>query len=297
MILITGAAGKTGKEILRVLADNGHMVKTLVYRREQVREVEKLGAQSVLVGDMRHLDTVMQALQGVHAIYHICPNIHPDEITIAQQFIDIATAIGIDHFVYHSVLHPQIEAMPHHWNKMRVEERLIESGLPYTILQPAVYMQNILGNWMDILETGKYPVPYDLVSRISMVDLEDVAQAALVVLTHTDDSSGRPIHLAATYELVGTQAFSQTEVANILSRQLGRQVFAKRVPINEWEQRARDSGMGEYQVHTLVKMFNYYDKHGFSGDAHVLNWLLNRQATSFETFVKRIVEESLYIEQ
>ena len=85
--------------------------------------------------------------------------------------------------VYHSVLHPQIEAMPHHWEKMRAEELLFAAGLDVTVLQPTAYMQNILAGWRDIVEAGIYRVPYPVESRISLVDLDDVAAAAALVLT------------------------------------------------------------------------------------------------------------------
>ena len=296
MILITGAAGKTGKAVLRTLAEQGMMVKALVFRSEQIQEAEALGAKEVVVGDMRNSDFIQRAMQGVNSVYHICPNVYPDELTIGQEIIGAAAAVGITHFVYHSVLHPQIEVMPHHWKKMRVEERLFESGLPYTILQPAVYMQNILVNWENIVETGKYTVPYAVESRISMVDLEDVAQAAAIVLMEVYLNGKQSLHYGATYELVGTQAMSQTEVATILSQQLGRPVIAESVPIDAWERVVRTSGLGDYQVKTLVKMFDYYEKYGFGGNSHVLSWLLNRPTTSFDAFVKRVVEDHVHLE-
>jgi uncharacterized protein YbjT (DUF2867 family) len=293
MILITGAAGKTGKAVLRALTTEGRPVKALVFHSRQIQEVEELGAKDVLVGDMRDLEILEQAMKGVHSVYHICPNVNAEEISIGQKIIAAAAAAGITHFVYHSVLHPQVEAMPHHWKKMRVEERLFESGLPYTILQPAAYMQNILVNWENIFKTGKYSVPYAVESRISMVDLEDVALAAALVLLETGPKENRPSHIGATYELVGTPAMTQTEVAEILAQQLGRPVIAERQPMDAWEQRARASGIGDYQVNTLKKMFDYYERYGFSGDSHVLSWLLNRPATSLDAFVMRAIEDRL----
>ncbi len=58
---------------------------------------------------------------------------------------------GVTRFVYHSVLHPQIEAMPHHWQKMRTEEMLFAAGFELTVLQPTAYMQNILGAWRGVV--------------------------------------------------------------------------------------------------------------------------------------------------
>lgn len=293
MILITGAAGKTGKAIVRKVAEKRGVVKAWVFRAEQIQEVEALGAKEVIVGDMRDSKILRQALQNVDIIYLICPNVHPDEISIASEIIEAAARTGVRQFVYHSVLHPQIEAMPHHWNKMRVEEHIFLSGLPFTILQPAVYMQNILVNWGNIIETGKYTVPYDVDSRISMVDLEDVALAAANVLMDIHAEDNIPLHIGATYELVGTQAITPAQIAAILAQQLGRPVVAEKVSIETWKSRARNSGMGEYQVNTLVKMFNYYEKFGFWGNPQVLSWLLNRPPTSFESFVKHVVHRHL----
>jgi len=293
MILITGAAGKTGKAVIRALVERGQVIKALAFRSEHARELEGLGAISVLVGDMRDAAILEKAVQGVRSVYHICPNVHPDEITIGQKIIAAASAAGISHFVYHSVLHPQTEAMPHHWKKLRVEERLFESGLPYTILQPAPYMQNILANWRDIVDTGSYSIPYAVESRISMVDLDDVALAAAIALTEEHPESHQPLHRNAIYELVGTQAMTQAEVAAILSEQLGRPVIAEVLPVEAWERKARASGFGDDQVNTLVKMFSYYENYGLSGNSQVLGWLLKRPATSLEAFAKRVAEVML----
>jgi uncharacterized protein YbjT (DUF2867 family) len=280
MILVTGAAGKTGRAVIRALTTKGEAVRALVHRPEQVRLVEGLGAREVVVGDMRLQATLGQAAQGARAVYHICPNVSPYEIDIGQVAIGAARSAGVKHFVYHSVLHPQVEAMPHHWQKLRVEEQLFGSGLPYTILQPAVYMQNVLAHWDQIVEQGVYPVPYAVETRLGMVDLEDVAEAAAAVLTE-------PGHVGAVYELAGMEVLSQAEVATILSQQLGRPVRAEAVSLETWERRARESGLGDYQVETLVKMFRYYECYGFWGNPRVLSWLLGRSPTTFAAFVER----------
>ncbi len=284
MILVTGAAGKTGRAIIRALTTRGEAVRALVHRPEQVQTVEELGAREVLVGDMRLPATVDQAAQGVRAVYHVCPNVSPDEVAIGQIAITAARSAGVQHFVYHSVLHPQVEAMPHHWLKLRVEEELFTSEVPYTILQPAAYMQNVLAHWDQILEQGVYPVPYAVETRLGMVDLEDVAEAAAIVLTE-------PGHVGATYELAGGEVMTQIEVASILSQQLGRPVRTQVVPLDAWAQRARASGLGDYQVETLVKMFLHYEHYGFWGSPRVLGWLLRRPPTTFAAFLERVARE------
>jgi uncharacterized protein YbjT (DUF2867 family) len=284
MILVTGAAGKTGRAVIQALVARGSAVRALVHRPDQAGPLEALGARETISGDMRLRATMEDATRGVRAIYHICPNVSPDEVEIAEIAVAAARRAGVQHFVYHSVLHPQVEAMPHHWHKLRVEELLFESGMPYSILQPAAYMQNMLAHWDQVVEQGIYPVPYALEARMSVVDLEDVAEAAAIVLTS-------PEHVGAIYELAGPEALTQVEIAGILEAQLGRAVRARQVPLDKWEKQARSAGLGAYPIEALIRMFQYYDRHGFWGNSQVLSWLLGRPPSSFASFVERIARD------
>jgi uncharacterized protein YbjT (DUF2867 family) len=281
-ILVTGAAGKTGLAVIRGLAAVQVPVRAFVRRQAQREQVERPGAQEVVVGDLRSRETVAEAVDGVAAIYHICPNVHPDETGIGRRVVAAAIDAGVGRLVYHSVLHPQAEAMPHHWAKLRVEELLFESGLDTTILQPAPYMQNVLANWSAIAEQSVYPVPYSLDSRVVMVDLLDVAEAAVRVLTE-------PGHVGATYELCGPDLLDQQEIAAALGRALERTVRPVTVPVRRWAEQARGAGLGERQVDTLCRMFRYYDSFGMAGSPRVLEGLIGRPPGSFEAFVARIV--------
>jgi uncharacterized protein YbjT (DUF2867 family) len=174
--------------------------------------------------------------------------------------------------------------MPHHWQKMRVEEALIESRLPFTIIQPAAYMQNILVNWSSIASTGVYEVPYALDTRISMVDLEDVADAVAEIMIDEQ-------HKNATYELAGPDALSQTEVSEIISIALGKNVEPRHISADDWKNRALKSGMPNSKVQTLEKMFAHYQEHEFIGNPNILNWILKRESNNFTAFVNRIAAE------
>ncbi len=286
MILITGASGKTGLAILQRLSDLDEGVRVLVHRPEQVAILKAGGAREVILGDIENQQTLKDACRGIRAVYHICPNMHPQELRIGRQTLDAALQANIERFVYHSVLHPQTEAMPHHWNKLRVEEMILTTGLPFTILQPCAYMQNVLGYWSKITAEGIYPVPYSPQTRLSMVDLEDVAQAAVKVLVEED-------HENATYQLCGPQSLNQNEVAGVLGEVLGKPVKAEGQSPDVWEQAARTSGMNEYARQTLLKMFKFYDSYGLVGSPSVLTWLLGRQPTTFREFVQRTVKERI----
>ena len=279
-ILVTGAAGKTGRAAISALQERGAYVRALVHRPQQAASLHALGVDDVVSGDLMDKDLPALAFEDVSSVYHVCPNMHPGEVEIADRVIAAARAAGVRHVVYHSVLHPQTEAMPHHWRKLRVEERLFESGIPFTILQPAPYMQNVLAHRRHIVQAGELPVPYAAATRLGLVDLLDLGAAAATVLLE-------PGHQDAVYELVGEAGLSQIDVAALLGQQIGRSVEVTEVPLEAWQAEAEARGLGGYQVDNLVRMFQYYEAHGLTGNPTVLRWLLGRAPTSFASFARR----------
>ncbi len=135
-------------------------------------------------------------------------------------------------------------------------------------------------------------VPYSVNSKFSFVDLEDVAEAAIIVLAQPD-------HINATYELVGTSPMSHIEVAEIFGRVLNRDVRAVKEEIRDWRLRAErsehslrtKSKRDEYAIENLVRIFYYYDQWGLVGNSNVLRWLLKRESTSLESFIERTMKE------
>ena len=268
-LLVTGAAGKTGLAVIRALARRNVPIRALVRREGQRESVLAAGASSVVVGDMMETAVYHQAAVNCRAIYHICPNMHPDEIENGRVAIAAAQAASVQQFVYHSVMHPHIEAMPHHWRKMRVEEMLFTSGLPITILQPAAYMQNITASWSEIVADGLYRVPYAITAPFTLVDLHDVAEAAATVLCENG-------HIGGIYELAGAEQLTPAQMAMVMAQQLVRPVRAERVtPLTSLPE-------------SLRQMFDYYDHHGFVGGGWILERLLKRPSASFASFLERI---------
>lgn len=284
MILVTGAAGKTGQTVIRAALPAGEPLRAMVRREAQAEAIRSLGVQDVTAGDMRSPDDMLRAFDGVRAVYHICSNMNPDEVVVGKNAIEAARKTGVEHFVFHSVLHPQVKAMPHHWNKLEVEALLFESRLPFTILQPAAYMQNMLGYWSKMAEEGVYAVPYSTRAMFSLVDLTDVAEAAARVLREPGK------HDFAVYELCGHQMLSNADVARLVGDAIGREVTAVALDRKAWETTARSEGMSEYSVRTLLQMFEYYDAFGFVGNGNVLKWLLERPSTCFEEFLLRFLK-------
>jgi NAD(P)H dehydrogenase (quinone) len=286
VILVTGASGKTGRAVCRALAAAGATFSAFAHRAEQRSSLVALGAQAVHAGDLRQPGDLRAAMRGARLVYHICPNVHPDERRLGGHVIAAAHEAGVERIVYHSVLHPQTEAMPHHWQKLRVEAALFESGLDFTILQPAPYMQNTLAAWQSMLEQGAYTTPYATGTRLSLVDLDDLAAAAAVVLT-------QPGHGGAVYELVGTPPLTQDQVAAAFAEALGRPVQARAEPRDAWERRARAAGLPDYAVAALLAMFDYYERFGLWGSQGVLHWLLGRPPASLPEFAARTANEKL----
>jgi len=282
MILVTGAGGKTGKAVIKALAARGARTRALVRRPERAAELKTLGATEVVIGGFDDAAALSRAAAGTDAIYHICPNVSRDELAFARAVAAAARANNVGRFVFHSVLHPQIEAMPHHWQKMRVEEFLFTAGFDLTVLQPTAYMQNILGGWRAIVGDGVIRVPYPIGTRLSLVDLDDVAEAAALVLT----TNG---HGGATYELIGTPPLSQTDVATALGAALGRAVRAEAETVEAWETRARAAGIGEHERTILAAMFCYYAGHGLIGNSNTLHHLLGRPPNSLARFLGRVI--------
>jgi len=281
MILVTGAAGKTGLAVVGALVAKGEGVRALVRRKEVFHRLRDMGAREVVVGDTRDAEFMIGAAAGVRAVYHICPNMAADEAAIGKAVITAARHANVGLFAFHSVLHPQTDAMPHHWQKLLVERMLIDSGLQFVILQPASYMQNVLAEWDAIVTRGIYHVPYGTGTRLGLVDLEDVAAAAAHVLTERG-------HEGATYELAGPEVLNQDDVARLLGEALGRQVTPEVVPAEDWARDARAAGLGDYQIDTLQAMFRYYEWGGFWGNPRVLGWLLGRPPTTFAQFTLRV---------
>jgi uncharacterized protein YbjT (DUF2867 family) len=249
LIAVTGAAGKTGRAVLAALAELGVPVRALVRPGGTVAD---LGATETVHADLADAAQVAIALDGVSAVYVIAPNVHPSEPSIVANVL----AAGVPRVVYHSVLHPAVEAMPHHWAKARSEELLLASGADWTVLQPCAYAQNL--RLAPVLE-----VPYSLDARFAFVDLLDVAFVAARVLTEAG-------HSYATYELAGPELLSVADVARILG------VRAERADLNEWY---LDTPLRGYQRDALGAMFAYYDAHGLVGNPRVLAALLGRSPT------------------
>lgn len=248
-VAVTGAGGKTGRAVLDALRRRGVDVRPL--RRPQV-----------------DLDTGagLEALGGCDAVYLIAPNVHPEEPALVGRVLEAARRSGVQRVVYHSVAQPYAPAMPHHVDKAVAEDLVRRSGLRWTVLQPCAYLQNLLPGLRS--RPPELVVPYSPDAPFAFVDLEDVAEAAAVVLT--DDR-----HAGATYELGGPQAVSVREVARIATDVLGAEVAVRRTTPQQWAAGPGASLPAGARTR-LAAMFRYYDAHGLLAGSLALGALLGR---------------------
>ncbi|MDX2143070.1 MAG: NmrA family NAD(P)-binding protein [Rhodospirillaceae bacterium] len=280
-VLVSAANGRTGRAICTALAKAGAEVRAFIRNPAQVEGLKALGFADVVVGDMLKPETIGPAVAGCQAVVHIGPPMHADEKLITQHFVTAAMAAGVQRFVYYSVMHPLRREVPHHARKLDTEEMIIESGVPYTIVQPIRYMQHLEGLWKEILATGVHAMPFSTRVKFNVVDLMDLADATAKVATHDG-------HIHATYELAGPESLSQDDMAAIIGDVLKRKVTARQVPLDEMAAKAKAAGATDQRIETMRKMNAHYDHSGFLGNANVLQWLLGRAPTRFRAYVERL---------
>lgn len=278
-LLLTGANGRTGRAILQAMVRRGIPVRAFIRKADQVADMLALGASDCAMADMSDPASIAAAVQGAGAVFHIGPPMHPDELEITQRFIAAAKANGVGHFIYYSVMHPLRREVRHHRLKLDGEEALIESGLPYTIIQPSRYMQHLVPIWTQVVQDGVHAMPFNVDGKYNVVDLADLAEACAIVAA----DSGK--HSYATYELAGPEALSQTDMAAIIADVIGKPVRAEAIPLDVVERKARAAGASDDRVCQMLVMNRHYDAHGFRGNPNILEYLIGRPATPFRAYV------------
>jgi uncharacterized protein YbjT (DUF2867 family) len=222
-------------------------------------------------------------MRGVKAVYHICPSFS-DEVLIGTTIIAAAKEASVEHFAFHSVFHPFIAALPHHIAKLDVTAMLVQSGMPYTILQPAQYMQNVLRDWQAIKRDGVYALPYSPDVRMRQVDVEDVAEAAARILT-TDTFRG------GIYELCGRSELTRHEMVSMIGERLGKPIRATLLDRETYAERMSRLRSPEGLQRQLA-MVDFYHRHGFTGgNPSVLEMILGRPPALYHEFLERLIRE------
>ena len=278
--LVVGATGEYAGLVVPELKRCGATVRALVRDAAKADAAKRHGADETAIGDLSDPDSLRAAAAGCDGVYHINPVFVPDEGKLGANMVEAAKTAGVGKFVFSGIIHPSIDRMKQHAGKLPVERALVESGLTFTILQPAMFMQTLDLSWKSVLATGRLGLPYSKTKQASYVDYRDVAEAAALALTGDKLDYG-------TFELCSPGMANRVELAAMMSEALGRTVEAAEPSFDEWADASKTPpGPARDGLRT---MYDDYDQFGFpGGNALVLRAVLGREPRTLFQYVREL---------
>lgn len=246
MILVTGATGTTGREVVGELRDSGAgRVRALVRDAGRASFIREAGFET-FEGDFDRPETLGGALEGVErALLLTGPS--PQTFEHQRAFVEAARRAGVRHVVKVSAFGADPGA-PEGFGRWhgQAEELLKSSGLAWTMLRPNFFMQNLLGQAGQIAATGAIHQPLGE-ARASFVDARDIAAVAARALTEAG-------HEGQTYTLTGPEALSYAEVAAKLSEAAGRRLTYVAITPEQFRAHMLGAGFPEWLVSALESL-------------------------------------------
>jgi uncharacterized protein YbjT (DUF2867 family) len=279
-VLVIGATGPSLGVITAGVAAAGAQVHALIRDSDHADHARANGASQTVVGDLRDPQSLAAAAEGMDAVFHANPAFAPDEAALGRAMVRAAADAGVGKFIFLSVYHPTLAALRNHADKQPVEAALFESDLNFTILQPAMFMQNLAGAWDSAVASGQLVMPYSTRAKTSYVDLRDVADVAAVAVTTNRLDYG-------TFELASPGMLDTAGIADLMSAASGRPIEARAISVEDWLARTRLPA-GPLRD-GLATMMRHYDRHGFhGGNDLVLQAILRRQPRTLPGFINEL---------
>ncbi|KAJ9137472.1 NAD(P)-binding protein [Pleurostoma richardsiae] len=299
-LLLTVAGSSQGQALLSQLAGKWknlrlgvHSEKSAAKPRSQYPDAE------IVEADLDNVKAVQELVKGVNVIFHLGPSFHSRETYVGLRVVDAAAAENrrqpgvIKHFVFSSVIGTQLHKLLNHDCKRPIEEALMESGLPYTILQPthrmdmlplkAILGQESPGPGAPLV----FKASWKPENKMSFVTLRDQTEAAKVVLEEQER------HFYATYQLVSTPSpIPYTDFVKRAVAQAGREVEVGYKGFEESVAFYLDmlfggEGKASPEVRDgLERMLLYYNDRGLWGSSNHLEWLLGRKGETVEEWAR-----------
>lgn len=277
-VLVLGGTGTVGSQVVKELLARKAEVSVLTRSPEKAKALPA-GAQAV-TGNLLEVATVRSAFRGMDGVFLLNP-VGPSEGHEGLMAVNGARLGGVKRVVYLSVQGADDAAyLPHFGSKVGVEAGVKTSGLEWTILRPNNYYQN--DNWFKdgILQHGVYPQPIGD-KGCSRVDVRDIAEAAAIALT----AGG---HAGETYNLVGPDALTGAQTAEIWSRILGRPIAYGGNDLDAWEKQFLQY-MPDWMVFDFKQMYRFFQEKGFRGSAEDVarqTKLIGHAPRRFEDFAR-----------
>ena len=228
-VAVTGATGRQGGAVARHLLQAGAAVRAIVRDAQSpaARALEQSGAK-LMAADQGDSSSLRRAFEGVNGVFAMQPQLDGKfrtEHTFGHALADAARAAGVAHYVYSSGLGAGEAPEVSHFAAKAAIERHIESiGLPFTILRPGGFMENVL---MPIvvkgLAKGKLTTPAAVDAPQQLIAVDDIGAFAALAFREREKHLGRTIALAGDVASVRRQA-------EVLSIVLGRPVKPAKLP-------------------------------------------------------------------
>ncbi|RNL83310.1 SDR family oxidoreductase [Halostreptopolyspora alba] len=234
-VLITGATGTVSTALTKTLEGADVDLRALVREGTGTDDLRKRGAE-VFVGDLDDARSLPPAFEGVQDVWLLTPN-GPRAPENNMNAVWAARRAGVERVVRLSAVGAAHDAPNRSGRLHALSDRETErSGMRWTILRPLWFMQNLLNEAGDISATGTFSLNMAS-ARLSMIDVGDVAECAARVLLDAPDR-----HHGETYTLTGPRSVTFGEVADHLSRALGRPVTY--LPVSDDAKRGALLGYG-----------------------------------------------------
>jgi uncharacterized protein YbjT (DUF2867 family) len=279
MILVTGATGLNGSELMRRLSAKGIPSRALVRNPAKALPLASLPNVEVVEGDMARPDSLTDALRGIERAMLISSS-DQTMVEVQSSFIDAARRAGVQHIVKLSGIIPELDS-PFRFARMHaeIEKRLEASGVAYTHLRAGEFMPSYFRQVPSIVARGVMALPM-ADARIASVDIGDIAEVAIAVLT----TSG---HEGKTYPLTGPESLTMADVAAKLSAAIGKPVRYVDVPPEDARQARLAAGMPPYLAEGLDELFAERRKGKESTVWSTIQEVFGWAPTSFDEFATR----------
>jgi uncharacterized protein YbjT (DUF2867 family) len=259
-VLVSGATGQQGGALARILLGRGHRVRAFVRRPDSfvAKELERLGAE-LAEGDFEEPSSIETAARGTDALFIVATPFEAGMEAETRHGIaaaDAAKAAGVEHLVYSSVADADKDTgIPHFDSKREVEKHIEGLGIPYTIVAPVYFMDNLLAPWtLPQLKEGRFSMALPSSRPLQQIALSDIAFFTALVLENRKEFLDRRVDIASD-ELAGEK------VAEILTRVTGHEIHYVELPLEQVRQAMGEDG---------VRMFEWFDEVGYSADIEAL---------------------------